>query len=67
MSVAPFPTIPYDMYESPQEVIIVLPLGGVKKDSLEVKIEEYRILIRGEREKPTIKESFLPIQEECYR
>ena len=61
------PTIPYDMYESPQEVIIILPLGGVKKESVEVNIEDYRILITGEREKPTLKESCLPVQEECYR
>ncbi|MDR2190644.1 MAG: hypothetical protein LBP53_05695 [Candidatus Peribacteria bacterium] len=39
------PSVPYDMYESPQEVVIILPLGGVKKDSIAVKIEEYRILI----------------------
>ena len=60
------PTIPYDMYESPQEVIIVLPLGGVKKESVEVKIEDYRILIKGERNRPKLKENCLPIQEECY-
>ncbi len=40
------PNIPYDMYESPQEVVIIIPLGGVKKESVEVKIENYRILIR---------------------
>ena len=33
------PNIPYDMYESPQEVVIVLPLWWVKKESVEVKIE----------------------------
>jgi HSP20 family molecular chaperone IbpA len=61
------PAIPYDMYESPQEVVIILPLGGVKKESVEVKIVDYKILIKGMREKPTMKESCLPIQEECYR
>jgi HSP20 family molecular chaperone IbpA len=58
--------IPYDMYESPQEVIIVLPLGGVQKESIEVKIQDYRIFITGEREKPKCKESCSPIKEECY-
>ena len=67
MSQVQTPTIPYDMYESPQEVVIVLPLGAVKKDSIEVKIEDYRILIKGIREKPKMKPSCLPIQEECYR
>ena len=66
MSQVQTPAIPYDMYESPQEVVIILPLGAVKKDSVEVKIEDYRILIRGVREKPKMKTSCLPIQEECY-
>ncbi len=61
------PIIPYDMYESPQEVVIILPLGGVKKESVEVKVEDYRILIKGIRHKPQFKESCLPVQEDCYR
>jgi HSP20 family molecular chaperone IbpA len=67
MSEMQTPSIPYDMYESPQEVVIILPLGGVKKDSVEVKIEDYKILIKGEREKPKMKPSCLSVQEECYR
>lgn len=59
--------IPYDMYESWQEVIIILPLWWVKKDSLEIKIEDYRIFIKGERQKPELKTDFIPIQQECYR
>ncbi|MDR2541789.1 MAG: Hsp20/alpha crystallin family protein [Candidatus Peribacteria bacterium] len=61
------PNIPYDIYESPQEVVIILPLGSVKKESVEVKIADYRILIKGTREKPKLKSSCLPVQEECYR
>ena len=61
------PIIPYDMYESPQELVIILPLGGVKKESIQIKVEDYRIQIKGERERPTCKESCLPIQEDCYR
>ena len=61
------PTIPYDMYESPQEVIIIIPLGWVKKESVEVKIENYRILIRWFRLAPQLKQSCISIQEECYR
>lgn len=61
------PNIPYDMYESPQEVIIILPLWAVRKESLEVKIENYRILIRWERVAPKLKDSCIAIQEECYR
>jgi len=67
MSDKRIPSIPYDMYESPQEVIIILPLGWVKKESIEVKIENYRIFIHWERLAPQLKESCIPIQEECYR
>ena len=38
-----------------------------KKESIEVKIENYRILIRWFRVAPQLKESCIPIQEECYR
>lgn len=60
------PNIPYDMYESPQEVIIIVPLWAVKKETVEVKIENYRILVRGIRVQSQLKESCIPIQEECY-
>ncbi len=60
------PSIPYDMYESPQEVIIIVPLWWVQKDSLEVKIEDYKLLIRGTRAKRFFKDSCIAIQEECY-
>ena len=59
--------IPYDMYESPQELCILLPLGGVKKDSLSLRIQDYRLVISGERQKPEIKDSCLPLREDCYR
>ena len=60
------PSVPYDMYESPQEVIILVPLGWVKKESVEVKIEDYKISIKGMREKRLLKDSCIAIQEECY-
>ncbi|PJA48058.1 MAG: hypothetical protein CO170_03805 [candidate division SR1 bacterium CG_4_9_14_3_um_filter_40_9] len=59
--------IPYDIYESPQEVVIVLPLGGVQKDSVKLSIKNYRLIISGKRAKPTVKENLLPLKEECYR
>ncbi|GHW02921.1 hypothetical protein AGMMS50249_7070 [candidate division SR1 bacterium] len=60
------PFIPYDMYESSSEIVIIMPLGGVQKESLEIKIENYQILIKGEREKPELNELFVSIQEQCY-
>ena len=58
--------IPYDMYESSQELLIIMPLGGVKKESLSLKIEDYKLLIEGERSNPEVKENLVSIREECY-
>ena len=60
------PHIPYDMYESSQELLIIMPLGGVKKGSLSLKIEDYKLLIEGERSNPEVKENLVSIREECY-
>lgn len=61
------PIIPYDIYESPQEIVILLPLGWVKKESLNLNIKEYRLVISGERIKPKVKDHLIPLKEECYR
>ena len=60
------PHIPYDMYESSQELLIIMPHGGVKKESLSLKIEDYKLLIEGERSNPEVKENLVSIREECY-
>lgn len=54
------------MYESSQELLIIMPLGGVKKESLSLKIEDYKLLIEGERSNPEVKENLVSIREECY-
>jgi HSP20 family molecular chaperone IbpA len=59
--------IPYDMYQSPKELVVSLPLGGVKKDSVKVLIESYRLVIRFDRVKPTYRPDLVIVQEECYR
>ncbi len=61
------PRIPYDIYESPQEIVILLPLGWVKKETLKLTIKDYRLVINGERIKPKIKDHLIPLKEECYR
>lgn len=60
-------TVPYDMYETPQEIVIVIPLWWVKKETVDVKIEDYRISVRWFRIAPTLKQWSIAIQEECYR
>lgn len=59
--------IPYDIYESPQEVVIFLPLGWVQKKSIQLNIKNYRLVISGRRVKPSIKPHLIPLKEECYR
>lgn len=61
------PHIPYDIYESPQELVIILPLGWVEKDSLKLGIKDYRLVITGKRNKPKVKDNLIPLREECYR
>jgi len=38
--------IPYDIYESPSEMVIIMPLGGVKKESIDISIDDYRLVIK---------------------
>jgi len=61
------PHIPYDIYESSQELVILLPLGGVKKESVDIRIKDYRLVIIGERKKRYIKDNCVPLKEQCYR
>lgn len=60
-------SIPYDLYESPQELVIILPLWGVKKESISLEIKDYRLLIVGERVRPLLKDAFIALKEDCYR
>ena len=59
--------IPYDIYESPNEVVIIMPLWWVKKESLELKVEDYRLVIHWVRERIVLRDDFIPLKEECYR
>ena len=61
------PSIPYDIYESPQELVIILPLGWVDKDTLKLTIKDYRLVISGKRNKPKVKDNLIPLREDCYR
>ena len=65
--VADVPSIPYDIYESPQELVIVLPLGWVDKNSLKLTIKDYRLVITWKRNKIKVKDNFIPLREDCYR
>jgi HSP20 family molecular chaperone IbpA len=59
--------IPYDIYESPNEMVVVMPLWGVNKESIDISIDDYRLVIKWLREKIVLKEDCLPLKESCYR
>ncbi len=67
MTIETNPYVPYDMYESQQEIVIIMPLWWVKKESLNLKIEDYKLLIQWERELIKLKDNLSPVKEECYR
>ena len=58
--------IPYDIYESPNEMVIIMPLWGVKKDSIDISIDDYRLVIKWIRSKIDLKEDCVPLKEDCY-
>ncbi len=59
--------IPYDVYESQHEVVIVLPLWWVKKESISLTIRHETIFIKWQRIIPSIRKDFIPIQRMCFR
>lgn len=59
--------IPYDVYESPYEVAIILPLWWVQKESISLIIRHETIFIKWKRTIPTIRKDFTPIQKLCFR
>jgi HSP20 family molecular chaperone IbpA len=67
MKIETNPYVPYDMYESQQEIVIIMPLWWVKKESLNLKIEDYKLLIQWERKLIQLKDNLSSIKEECYR
>ena len=58
--------IPYDVYESPYEVAIILPLWWVKKESITLKIRYETIFITWKRVAPILRNDFYSIQKACF-
>ena len=59
-------TIPYDVYESETEIVVILPLWWVHKDSLDVKLEKNTLLISWQRKRPELKDDLVAQKQECY-
>jgi HSP20 family molecular chaperone IbpA len=59
--------IPMDIYESARELVIIIPLAGVQRESLNMKLEDYKLVLSGERHMPKIKEDLMSVRWDCYR
>jgi HSP20 family molecular chaperone IbpA len=58
--------IPYDVYESSKEMVVVLPLAWVSKNNISLTLNQYELIITGTRTKPQLKSDLSNVQEECY-
>ncbi|HMY80627.1 MAG TPA: Hsp20/alpha crystallin family protein [Candidatus Absconditabacterales bacterium] len=59
--------IPMDMYESSKELVVIMPLAGVERTSLEMRLDDYKLLISGKRNMPKLKEDLMSVKGDCYR
>ncbi len=60
------PTIPYDMYESSQELVLIIPFWWVEKESIHISIKHETISIIGQRIQPKLRKDFLVLQQQCF-
>lgn len=67
MQTTKIPHIPYDVHESPQEILIIIPLWWVNKKTVKVELKDYRLVISGDRSKYAVKDNLIPLKQECYR
>jgi len=59
--------IPMDIYESAKELVIIIPLAWVQRESLQMKLEDYKLVLSWERNMPPIKEDLMSVRWDCYR
>lgn len=61
------PPIPVDIYESEKEIVMLIPLWGIEKETLHLSLQDYKLKVKWIRRKPSLRKDFHLIQEECYR
>lgn len=59
-------TIPYDIYESDSEIVVIMPLGWVAKDSISVFLEKNVVHVKWTRKRPELKDDLIPQKQDCY-
>ncbi len=55
-----------DVYQTDSYIVIQAPIAGIKKEDLNISIENDVVVIKGNREKPTEAEEKKYFYEECY-
>ncbi len=58
--------IPYDLYESPQEFVLIIPLWWVDKESIVLEIQNYQLILKARRTKPKLKKNLTLLENNCY-
>jgi len=48
-------------------MVVIMPLGGVNKETIDISIDDYRLVIRWKRGKIGLKDDCIPLKEDCYR
>jgi HSP20 family molecular chaperone IbpA len=59
--------IPYDIYESEDHLMCLIPMGGVAKSSVKINLSDYTLHVHAERHRPDTTDTFIQLQQECYR
>lgn len=59
--------IPMDIYESDKELVVLIPLAGVDKQSLSISMDDYKLLLKGTRSVPKLKSDLMSVRSDCYR
>lgn len=60
-------TVPMDVYDSPTEMVVIMPLWWVDKQSVRVTLSGTTLTLHGTRVSPMLKDALMPLQEQCYR
>ena len=58
--------IPIDIYESTKELVIIIPLAWVDKSSLNIAMDDYKLILKWERNIPKLKDDLLSVKGDCY-
>lgn len=58
--------IPVDLYDSPTEFVVVMPLWWVDKQSVSLTLSETTLTIKAMRTPPKLKDALTPKQQKCF-